>query len=72
VHYCVDNDIPYESSVPLESFKDAHDTLDDVKLIKAFRDEKAPLIFAAKTPIPPMPSPALRPGSTRTSAPPTR
>lgn len=53
VHYCVDNDIPYESSVPLEQFKDAHGDLDDVKLIKAFNDDKAPLLFSAKVPIPP-------------------
>jgi potassium-transporting ATPase KdpC subunit len=53
VHYCVDNDIPYESSVPLDQFKDSHGDLDDVKLIKAFNDDKAPLIFAAKAPIPP-------------------
>ena len=53
VHYCVDNDIPYESSVPLEQFKDSHGDLDDVKLIKAFNDDKAPLLFSAKVPIPP-------------------
>ena len=53
VHYCVENDIPYESSVPLEQFKDSHGDLDDVKLIKAFNDDKAPLRFAAKAPIPP-------------------
>jgi K+-transporting ATPase ATPase C chain len=52
VHYCVDNDIPYESSIPLEQFKDSHGDLDDVKLIKAFNDDKAPLRFAAKAPIP--------------------
>src|SRR6202023_3774621 len=52
VHYCVDNDIPYESSVPLEQFKDAHGDLDDVKLIKAFNDDKAPLTFTPKAPIP--------------------
>ncbi len=44
VHYCVDNDIPFESSMPLDQFKDADGSLDDVKLIKAFSDEKAPLI----------------------------
>ena len=43
VHYCVDNDIPYESSVPLDQFKDSHGDLDDVKLIKAFNDDKTPL-----------------------------
>src|ERR1700726_2694644 len=53
VHYCVDNEIPYESSVPLEQFKDSHGDLDDVKLIKAFNDDKAPLTFSAKVPIPP-------------------
>jgi K+-transporting ATPase ATPase C chain len=52
VHYCVDNDIPYESSLPLEQFKDSQGNLDDVKLIKAFNDDKTPLVFKAKTPIP--------------------
>src|SRR5215471_18069338 len=51
VHYCVDNDIPYESSVPLDRFKDANGGLDDVKLIKAFNDDKAPLMFTPKGPI---------------------
>ena len=53
VHYCIDNNIPYESSVPLDQFKDAHGDLDDVKLIKAFNDDKAPLLFKTKSPIPP-------------------
>jgi K+-transporting ATPase ATPase C chain len=52
VHYCVENDIPYESSVPLERFKGAEGSLDDVKLIKAFNDDKAPLIFTPKALIP--------------------
>jgi len=52
VHYCVDNGLPYESSVPLDKFKDDKGNLDDVKLIKAFGDDKAPLVFASKTPIP--------------------
>ena len=52
VHYCVDNDIPYESSVPLGQFKDSQGNLDDVKLIKAFNDSNTPLIFAPKSPIP--------------------
>jgi potassium-transporting ATPase KdpC subunit len=52
VHYCVDNDIPYESSVPLNQFKDSHGDLDDVKLIKAFNDDKTPLVFMPKSPIP--------------------
>src|SRR6478736_1393873 len=35
LHYCIDNDIPFTSSVPLDKFKDAKGDLDDVKLIKA-------------------------------------
>ncbi|HEX8711890.1 MAG TPA: potassium-transporting ATPase subunit C, partial [Terracidiphilus sp.] len=52
VHYAVDNGIPYESSAPLDQFKDAHGDLDDVKLIKAFNDDKAPLLFKPSQPIP--------------------
>jgi K+-transporting ATPase ATPase C chain len=52
VHYCIDNGIAYESSVPLERFRDARGDLDDVKLIKAFNDDKTPLVFTAKAPIP--------------------
>ena len=52
VHYCIDNGIPYESSVPLNQFNDASGNLDDVKLIKAFNNEKAPLVFTPKKPIP--------------------
>jgi K+-transporting ATPase ATPase C chain len=51
VHYCVENEIPYESSVPLDQFKDASGNLDDVKLIKAFNNDKAPLIFTPKASI---------------------
>src|SRR5262245_41816763 len=53
VHYCLDNGIPFESSVPLDQFKDAKGEIDDVKLIKAFNDDKNPLVFTAKEPIPP-------------------
>ena len=52
VHYCLDNDIPYESSVALDKFKDSQGNLDDVKLIDAFNDSKNPLVFTAKQPIP--------------------
>jgi K+-transporting ATPase ATPase C chain len=52
VHYSLENDIPYESSVPLDRFKDANGGLDDVKLIKAFNDDKKPLAFTPKAPIP--------------------
>lgn len=51
VHYCLENEIPFESSVPIEQFKDAKGDLDDVKLIKAFNDDKTPLIFTPKEPI---------------------
>jgi K+-transporting ATPase ATPase C chain len=52
VHYCVDNGISYDSSRVLDGFKDAKGQLDDVKLITAFNDDKAPLVFTPKTPIP--------------------
>jgi K+-transporting ATPase ATPase C chain len=52
VHYSVENDIPYESSMPLDRFKGADGSLDDVKLIKAFNDDKTPLIFTPRVPIP--------------------
>jgi K+-transporting ATPase ATPase C chain len=52
VHYCLENDIPYESSAPLDRFKDANGGLDDVKLIKAFNDDKTPLVFTPKAPVP--------------------
>ena len=52
VHYCLENDIPYDSSMPLEAFKDAQGNLDDVKLIRAFNDETSPLVFTPRTPIP--------------------
>jgi len=52
VDYCIENDIPYESSASLDQFRDASGTLDRVKLIKAFNNDKAPLTFTAKAAIP--------------------
>jgi potassium-transporting ATPase KdpC subunit len=52
VHYCLENDIPYQSSVPLDRFHDVKGDPDDVKLIKAFNDAKNPLVFASKVSIP--------------------
>ncbi len=52
VHYCLENGLPYESSMTLDAFTDSQGNLDDVKLIRAFNDEKAPLVFRAKAPIP--------------------
>jgi potassium-transporting ATPase KdpC subunit len=72
VHYCVENDIPYESSVPLDHFKAADGSLDDVKLIKAFNDDKAPLMFKAKMSVPADAVTASSAASTRTSAQPMR
>lgn len=51
VHYCVDNNIAFDSSAPLKQFQDAQSNLDDVKLIKAFNAD-APLVFTPKQPIP--------------------
>jgi len=52
VHYCDDNGITYQSSIPLTQFKDAQGNFDDVKLIKAFNDDKSPLTFTPASPIP--------------------
>jgi K+-transporting ATPase ATPase C chain len=52
VHYCLENGIPYESSLSLDQFKEAKGGLDDVKLIKAFNSDNAPLTFTPKAPIP--------------------
>jgi K+-transporting ATPase ATPase C chain len=52
VHYCVENGIPYQSSTPLDAFKDDQGNLDDIKLIKAFSDDKAPLVFRPMSSIP--------------------
>src|SRR5262245_37339623 len=52
VHYCLENDIAFESSISVDSFKDKDGNLDDVNLIKAFSDDRTPLIFMPKTPIP--------------------
>jgi K+-transporting ATPase ATPase C chain len=52
VHYCIENSIPYNSSIPLNQFKDAQGNLDDVKLIDAFNSPTNPLVFTPKEPIP--------------------
>jgi K+-transporting ATPase ATPase C chain len=52
VHYCLENGIAYDSSVSLDTFKNDKGALDDVKLIKAFNDDKTPLVFTPKSPIP--------------------
>jgi K+-transporting ATPase ATPase C chain len=52
VHYCLDNGIPFDTSRPLATFSDATGSLDDVKLIEAFNDDRAPLVVTAREPIP--------------------
>jgi len=52
VHYCLDNGIAYDSSMSLDKFKNDKGELDDVKLIKAFNDDKTPLVFTPKSSIP--------------------
>lgn len=52
VHYCIENKIPYKSSVPLNRFMDPKGKLDEVKLIDAFNNAKNPLVFTPKVPIP--------------------
>jgi hypothetical protein len=52
VHYCVENGIRCESSVPLDRCRDANRGLDDVKVVEACNDDKAPLLFRPKVPIP--------------------
>ena len=51
VHYCLDNNIPYDSSVAIKRYGDAQGNLDDVKLIKAF-NANVPLVFTPRQPIP--------------------
>ncbi|HEY3704602.1 MAG TPA: potassium-transporting ATPase subunit C [Terracidiphilus sp.] len=52
VHYCIDNQIPFTSSAPLDRFNDPQGNLDDVKLIKAFNHLNNPLVFSPKIQIP--------------------
>jgi len=51
VHYCLDNGIAYESSVPLDRFRNDKGDIDDVQLVHAFNDAKTPLVFSPKAPI---------------------
>jgi len=52
VHYCIDNNIAFDAKPSLDKFKDAKGELDDVKLLKAFVDDKDPLTITPKQPIP--------------------
>jgi K+-transporting ATPase ATPase C chain len=51
VHYCLDNSIAFDSSVPFKQFTDAQGNPDDVKLIKGFNAD-TPLVITPKEPIP--------------------
>jgi K+-transporting ATPase ATPase C chain len=58
LHYALENDIQFSTSIPLDVFKDSAGNLDDVKLVKAFPHvgdppEKKPLLVSNfSTPIP--------------------
>src|SRR5579871_3115302 len=52
VHYCVENEIPFDTSIPTSQLKDSKGDFDDVKLIKGFNDDKAPLKVTPKMQIP--------------------
>lgn len=52
VHYCIENGLAFESSAPIKDYQDAQGNLDDVKLIKAFNDDKAALTITPKNTIP--------------------
>jgi potassium-transporting ATPase KdpC subunit len=52
VRYCLENEIPFESSVPFDQFKNADGSVDEVKLVKAFSDENVPLVVTPQTPVP--------------------
>lgn len=51
VHYCLDNGIPFHSSIPIRQFEDARGNPEDVKLIKAFNAD-TPLVFTPDREIP--------------------
>jgi K+-transporting ATPase ATPase C chain len=52
LHYCMENNIPFDAKPPLDKFKDAKGELDDVKVVKAFVDDKEPLVITPEQPIP--------------------
>jgi K+-transporting ATPase KdpC subunit len=51
VHYCEDNNIPYQSTIASSEFKDA-DGIDDAKLNLAFNAASTPPVITPATPIP--------------------
>ena len=51
VHYCVDNNIIFTSSLPLKQFQDKDGNLNDVALIKAFNGD-TPMVFTPSREIP--------------------
>jgi K+-transporting ATPase ATPase C chain len=52
LHYCVENNIPFDAKPSLDKFKDAKGEVDDVKVVKAFVDDREPLVIMPKQPIP--------------------
>lgn len=52
VHYVIENDVPFDASMPIDQFKDGQGNLDDVRLIKAFTDAVHPLVVTPRVNIP--------------------
>jgi len=52
LHYCSENGIAFDAKPSLDRFKDAKGELNDAKVVKAFSDDKEPLVITPKQPIP--------------------
>jgi K+-transporting ATPase ATPase C chain len=52
LHYCMENKIPFDAEPALDKYKDAKGELDDAKVVKAFTDEKQPLVIKPEQSIP--------------------
>jgi K+-transporting ATPase ATPase C chain len=52
LHYCMENNIHFDAKPALDKFKDAKGDVDDVKVVKAFADDKEPLVIKPKQSIP--------------------
>jgi K+-transporting ATPase ATPase C chain len=52
LRYCVENAIPFDAKPSLDRFKDAKGELDEAEVVKAFADDKEPLVITPKQPIP--------------------
>lgn len=52
LRYCNENGIAFDAKPSLDKFKDAKGEIDEVKVVKAFADDKEPLVITPKQPIP--------------------